>query len=81
MTLTLKKCRALSKDIKQQPLALQEPEDIPNGQPAFVTFVVLGEYILEVLGSEAAFVIVCHGVAAMLVLIEFGDVDAEERVR
>ena len=79
--LTLKEGRAPSKDIKQQPLALQESEDIPNVQPPFVTFIVLGEYVLEVLGSETTFVIVCHGVAAMLVFVEFVDVNAEERVR
>lgn len=80
-TLTLKKCRTHSKNIKQQPLPLQESENIPNVQAPFVAFIVLGEYILEVLGSETAFVVVCHGVATMLVLVDLVGVNAEERVR
>lgn len=50
-------------------------------ESALVASIILGEYVFEVLRTEASFAVVCHRVTAVLVLVHVLDVDSEEWIR
>ena len=50
----------------------------PTVQTSLITSIILGEDVLKVLGPESSFVIICHAVAAMLILVKTVNPDAEE---
>ena len=80
-TLTLQERGSPPEEIEHHSLTLPESEKVPDIQAAFITLIVFGEDVFEILRLEPSFVVVCHGVAAMFVFVDSVDVDAEERVR
>ena len=78
--LTFQETSSPAKEIKNHPLALPKILQIAPAQTTFVTAVILGKDLLEMLRSEATLVVVGHTVTAMLVLVEPSKVDTEGRV-
>ena len=79
--LTFQKSGTPSKEIKNHPLPLPQFQQIRQGQAALVPFIILGEDVLEILGSEPSLVIIRHTITAMFVFVEAGSVDAKQGVR
>lgn len=80
MKRTFEKRRTPPKEIKHHPLPLPEIPKIRQVQTSFITLVVLGEDVLEVLRPETPLVVVRHAIAPVLILVHARGVDAEERV-
>lgn len=78
--LTLEECTAPAYGIQDAPLPLQDLPDVPDSE-VVAALRVLGKYVLELLRQEAALGVVCARVAAVLVPVDTGQVDAEEGVR
>lgn len=77
--LTLKRRRRGTKRIGHDPLPLEQVPHVAQGDIVLVGG-VLGEHVLELLGHEAALVVVGPGVAAVLGLVDVPEIDAEEGV-
>ena len=65
---TFQYCRRHAEKVKHHALSLQHIEEVRPSQPAFVSFVVFGKDVLEVLRFESTFIIVGHGVRTMFIL-------------
>jgi len=78
--LTFKESSGPSKEVKSQSLSLVHSEQVCGVKAALVAFVILGKDVFELLGSKASLVVVSHGIATVLVLVDIGNVDSEERV-
>lgn len=77
---TLEESAAPAYRVGNAALALGEVPDITEGEVVAAARGVLGEDVLELLGLEAALGVVGARVAAVLVLVDAGDVEAEEGI-
>lgn len=79
-TLTFQKRSTPAKEIKSHSLALVRPQQVPSIHTPLVAPVVLCKKVLKLLRAEPALVVEAHRVGAVLVLVQVGNVDAEEGI-
>lgn len=78
--LTLEERPTPTNRVHDAALTLQKGPDVAEGE-VVAAVGVLGEHVLELLGQEPALEVIGARVAAVLVLVDFRNIDAEEGVR
>ena len=77
---TFQKASTPAKQVKDHSLPFPEPKKVVEIESALISLVIFGKYILEVLRLEAPFVVISHRVTAMLVLVDFVEINTKEWV-
>ena len=78
--LTFQDACSHAKEIKHHSLTPPKAQQIAKCQATFVVPIILVEDVLELLRAEATFIIVCHTVTPVFILVEPCDIDTKERV-
>lgn len=69
-----------AEEVEDHFLSIPETPQILECQTSFSIAIVLGKYVLELLRPVATLGVISHAIAAMLVLVDAGEVDPEERI-